>query len=184
MKVYANKFDLASPSTRQLTTPSYSDFGVGIKVLKNGADFEAEFTLEKDGETMTPEADKIDGYTVYILSSEGAGSTLYKVRCGGQSFDLICVATDEQVFEKKEEGGGGIVGSGFLDFSGLSAVPCASVGMSIIDNAADYKIIVADELYNDWKSNPFWGRLGAHMIRASEYLVIMTPYGGQDNMDD
>ena len=56
--------------------------------------------------------------------------------------------------------------------------------MSIIDNAADYKIIVADELYNEWTSNPFWGSLSSHMISASEYLVIMTPYGGQDNMDE
>jgi hypothetical protein len=56
--------------------------------------------------------------------------------------------------------------------------------MSFVDSGADYKIIVADELYNDWTSNPFWGSLSAHMISASEYLVIMTPYGGQDNMDD
>ena len=100
MKVYTNKFDLASPSLRQITTPSYSDFGVGIKILKNGADFGAEFTLEKNGETMTPEADKIDGYTVYLLTSGEPGSTLYKVKCNGQSFDLVCVSRDESVFDK------------------------------------------------------------------------------------
>ena len=100
MKIYASKFDLAKPSTKQITIPSYSDFGLAIKILKDDDDFEAEFTLEIDGQTITPEDNKIDGYTIYTLNSGDVGSTIYKVKCQGQSFDLICVSKDESVFDK------------------------------------------------------------------------------------
>lgn len=100
MKVYTNEFDLAKPSAKQITTPSYSDFGLAIKILKDGDVFEAEFTLENDGQTITPEDNKIDGYTIYTLNSGDVGSTIYKVKCQGQSFDLICVSKDESVFDK------------------------------------------------------------------------------------
>lgn len=99
MKVYTNKFDLAFPNVRQITTPSYSDFGLAIKILKNGEDFEAEFTLENNGQTIAPEDNKIDGYTIYILNSGDAGSTIYTVKCGEQSFGIVCVSRDESVFE-------------------------------------------------------------------------------------
>lgn len=100
MKVYANEFDLAKPSAKQITIPSYSDFGLAIKILKDDDDFEAEFTLENDGQTITPEDNKIDGYTIYTLNSGDVGSTIYKVKCQGQSFDMICVSKDESVFDK------------------------------------------------------------------------------------
>lgn len=100
MKVYTNKFDLAKPSAKQITTPSYSDFGLAIKIVKDGDDFEAEFTLENDGQALTPEDNKINGYTIYLLNSGDVGSTVYKVKCQGQSFDLICVSKDESVFDK------------------------------------------------------------------------------------
>ena len=100
MKVYVNKFDLALPSVKQITTPSYSDFGLAIKVLRNGDEFEAEFTLENNGQTITPEENKIDGYTIYILNSGAPGSTVYKVKCGDQSFSMICVSKAESTFEK------------------------------------------------------------------------------------
>ena len=100
MKIYTSKFDLAKPSTKQITIPSYSDFGLAIKILKDDDDFEAEFTLEIDGQTITPEDNKINGYTIYTLNSGVVGSAIYKVKCQGQSFDLICVSKDESVFDK------------------------------------------------------------------------------------
>lgn len=100
MKVYTNEFDLAKPSAKQITTPSYSDFGLAIKIVKDGDDFEGEFTLESNSQTITPEDNKIDGYTIYLLNSGEVGSTVYKVKCSGQSFDMICVSKDEAVFDK------------------------------------------------------------------------------------
>ena len=181
MKIYTHTFDLAQPTPKAFSVAQYSDFGIGIKIVSNGVEVEDAITLKKDGETLTPESEKVAGYTVYVQTADGAAE--YTVTCSGQTFRLTMSISDSTVIDVKS-GGGGIVGSGFLDFSQLSAVPCASVGMYFMDNAADYKIIVADELYNDWTSNPFWGSLSAHMISASEYLVIMTPYGGQDNMDN
>ncbi len=100
MKVYTNKFDLARPSKKQITTPSYSDFGLAIKIVKDGDDLETSFTLESNGQTITPEDNKIDGYTIYLLNSGEVGSTIYTVNCGDQSFDMVCVSIDADVFDK------------------------------------------------------------------------------------
>lgn len=100
MKIYTSKFDLAKPSAKQIAVPSYSDFGLAIKILKDGDDFEAEFTLENNGQAITPEDNKIDGYTIYTLNSGVVGTVVYKVKCQGQSFDLACVSRDESVFDK------------------------------------------------------------------------------------
>ena len=100
MKIYTSKFDLAKPSAKQIAIPSYSDFGLAIKILKDGDDFEVEFTLENNGQAITPEDNKIDGYTIYTLNSGVVGTVVYKVKCQGQSFDLACVSRDESVFDK------------------------------------------------------------------------------------
>ena len=86
MKIYTSKFDLAKPSAKQIAIPSYSDFGLAIKILKDGDDFEVEFTLENNGQAITPEDNKIDGYTIYTLNSGVVGTVVYKVKCQGQSF--------------------------------------------------------------------------------------------------
>lgn len=146
MKVYTNKFDLAFPNARQITTPSYSDFGLAIKILKNGDDFEAEFTLENNGQTITPEDNKIDGYTIYMLNSGDVGSTVYKVNCQGQSFDLICIAKDESVFDKisyvtKTEYAIAIgnVTDGLLTRTAVSSI--LSVGSNALEGAYNFRPI-------------------------------------------
>lgn len=270
MKVYTNKFDLAFPSVRQITTPSYSDFGLAIKILKNGDDFEAEFTLENDGQAITPEDNKIDGYTIYTLTSGGVGSTIYKVRCGDQSFDLICASKDESVFDKisyvtnteyavaignitdgvlsrasvssvLSVDDGALRGSYFrntnitnvsfqnmtdigeegmkntylsctslktVDFSKLSAVGtdglngtfngCTSLETVLFQSSGavptisentfantndTFKVIVPDELYEDWIAAENWSALSSHITKVSDYAVIITDYNGADNMD-
>ena len=271
MKVYTNEFDLAKPSAKQITTPSYSDFGLAIKILKDGDVFEAEFTLENDGQTITPKDNKIDGYTIYTLNSGDVGSTVYKVKCQGQSFDLICVSKDESVFDKisyvtKTEyaiaigniadgvlsrasvssvisvdnnvlegafaGNTNLVNVGFqnmtdigeegmkntylsctslktVDFSKLSAVGtdglygtfdgCTSLEIVLFQSSAavptisentfantndTFKVIVPDALYEDWIAATNWSDLSSHITKVTDYAAVMTPYGGQDNMDD
>lgn len=100
MKVYTSKFDLARPSKKQITNPSYSDFGLAIKIVNDDNDVETPFTLESNGQTITPEDNKIDGYTIYLLNSGEVGSTIYTVKCGDQSFDMVCVSIDADVFDK------------------------------------------------------------------------------------
>lgn len=106
MKVYINEFDLAKPSPRQFKVPAYSSFAIGVKVVADGVPFEGDFALEADGQTLTPEAGKIDGYAIYDVSSQGAGSTKYRVSCGGQYFELTQITTEAAVIEVEKSGGG------------------------------------------------------------------------------
>ena len=138
MKIYINEFDLAKPSKRQITTPSYSDFGVAIKIVRDGDEFETPFTLENNGQTITPEDNKIDGYTIYILNSGEVGSTIYTVKCGEQSFDIVCVSRNESVFDRisyvtKTEY---VIAIGNIDNGVLSRASISSV-VEIDDNALE-----------------------------------------------
>lgn len=99
MKVYTQTFDLAQPTPKAFSVAQYSDFGIGIKIVKNGVEVEDAFTLEKDGVTLTPEADKIAGYTVYLLTADGAAN--YTVTCNGQTFMLTQGVTDSTVIDYK-----------------------------------------------------------------------------------
>ena len=102
MKIYTNIFDLAKPTQNQFYVPKYSDFGIGIKVVRRGEDVDADITLEADGQTFEAEADKVGGFTIYDAASEGAGSVNYKVTCSGQIFHLTQIVTDSAIFEKKK----------------------------------------------------------------------------------
>lgn len=99
MKVYTQTFDLAQPTPKAFSVAQYSDFGIGIKIVSNGVEVEDAFTLEKDGVTLTPEADKIAGYTVYLLTADGAAN--YTVTCNGQTFTLTQGVTDSTVIDYK-----------------------------------------------------------------------------------
>lgn len=100
MKVYINEFDLAKPSPKQFQVPEYSDFAIGVKIVSDGVPVEAGFTLAADGQELTPEADKIAGFTVYDMQSSEAGAVKYTVACNGQTFELTQVTTDSSVFDK------------------------------------------------------------------------------------
>ena len=130
MKIYINTFDLAKPITNQITVPKNSDFGIGIKVVNNGADVEGDITLESNGQTFVAEDDKVGGFTIFNSSSDGAGLTTYTVTCNSQTFHLTQVAVDSSVIEKKTEDVrteyvviiGNIDSNGVLNKSALSDV--------------------------------------------------------------
>lgn len=48
----------------------------------------------------------------------------------------------------------------------------------------NYKIIVSDDQYDYWTETPEFAEISSHIGKASDYLLIMTSTGGQDNMDD
>lgn len=102
MKIYTNVFDLKTPYLRQFKVGQYSDFGIGIKITRGGAPVEDEFTLAADGAELTPETDKVGGFTVYAVTSGAPGSTRYTITCKGQTFSLIQVVADSTVVEKKK----------------------------------------------------------------------------------
>lgn len=71
MKVYTNKFDLAKPITNQITVPLNSDYGVAVKVKKDGEYVEGA-SVTVDGKN----ADELaDGWKVVELTSGNAPVT-------------------------------------------------------------------------------------------------------------
>lgn len=54
-----------------------------------------------------------------------------------------------------------------LDFSEHSFVPI--IGKDIISGRNNVKIVVPDNLYNQWISNPNWQQIASSIIKASEY---------------
>lgn len=100
MKIYTQTFDLAQPMPKMFSVAQNSEFGIGIKIVKNGVAVEDEFTVAVDGETLTPEADKISDFTIYILNSGDADKT-YTVTCKGQTFKLTQNTTESSVFDLK-----------------------------------------------------------------------------------
>lgn len=108
MKTYTFKFDLAAPTPARFKTPPWSDFAVGVKVLANGEDAGAQFSLVRDGQPLEPEADKTAGFTVYGLKSEDPGTEELKVVVEGeaQPFSLTWETSDGNTFETGSGSGG------------------------------------------------------------------------------
>lgn len=271
MKIYTNTLDLATPITHQFCVPQNSDFGIGIKVVRNGADVEGDITLESNGQTFAAEDEKIAGFTIFNSNSQGAGKILYTVTCNGQKFTLAQVAVKSSVIEKKTEdirteyviaigniddgvlsrsalsnvvevsahalegafaGNMNLQNVGFpnmttigesgmqstfsncsaletvdmsklssVDSNGLSATfdGCTSLEFVLFKNSAaipditettfantndTYKVIVPDDLYENWISASVWSDISSHVTKVSDYAAVMTNYGGYDNIDD
>ena len=271
MKVYTQTFDLATPSPKKFWVAPYSDFAIGVKITNNGASVADAITVETDTTVLTAEADKINGFTIYSVSSEGTGATKYTITCNGQKFELVQITTDSTVFEKKTNeikteyvvaignidegvlsrsstsavtevadyalkgafsGNINVTNVSFpnmtdigqegmkdtfngcsalitVDFSKLSAVGtdgldgtfsgCTSLEIVLFQNSAavptisentfantndTFNIIVPDALYEDWIVDESWSALSNQIVKTSDYAVVMTNYGGYDNMDD
>lgn len=104
MKIYTQKFDLARPTVKKFWVAPYSDFAIGIQVVSNGVPVNDEVTVTPEGGTaLTAETDKVNGYSIYIVSSTDTGETKYTVACKGQKFTLKQFASDSTVYEKKNE---------------------------------------------------------------------------------
>ena len=101
MKIYTQTFDLAQPVSKMFSVARNSDFGIGVKIVKDGAEVEDAFEVQANGETLTPEADKISGFTIYLLNA-GDADVVYTVTCNGQSFKLTQNTTESSVFDLKQ----------------------------------------------------------------------------------
>lgn len=106
MKIYSQVFDLSRPSPHRFWVAPFSDFKFGIKLVNAGAEVENTFTVTAGTTTLTPDEDKIDGFTIYTTKSTDTGFVEYTITVNGiqQRFKLIQIITDSTVFEV---GGGG-----------------------------------------------------------------------------
>ena len=73
----------------------------------------------------------------------------------------------------------------YVNIAQATAIPNGANVSTMFGNTNDtYKVIVPDALYDSWIAAYGWSDIATHIVKASEYPVIMTQYGGQDNMDN
>lgn len=109
MKVYTNTIDLSKPMERKFWVAPFSDFGIGVKFVNGDSDVDGVVTLkDKDGNTLTAEENKINGFTIYKMNSgEGEKTVTYTaVAPNGQETIIIQNVSDSTVFDTDETGGG------------------------------------------------------------------------------
>lgn len=106
MKIYTNVFDLARICPRRFWVAPYSDFKIGVKIAEKGAPSAKSFAVKAGLAELTPDEDKVDGFTTYTLKSADTGFVEYTIEVEGVSekLKLVQITTDSTVFEV---GGGG-----------------------------------------------------------------------------
>lgn len=79
MKIYTQEIDIALQSPKRFWVAPYSDFKIGVKIVKNGTPVNNEFAVYNGDTELTPDQDLTNGFTTYTLKSNGTGSVEYKV---------------------------------------------------------------------------------------------------------
>lgn len=117
MKIYTQTFDVAKQSPHRFWVAPYSDFKIGVKIVKNGTPIANEFTVKKNGVALEADADKVDGFTTFTLQSAGTGSVEYTIEISGvgETMKLVQIITDSTVFEVGGEGGSGVENLGGVE---------------------------------------------------------------------
>lgn len=110
MKIYTNVFDLARICPRRFWVAPYSDFKIGVKIAEKGAPSAKSFAVKAGLTELTPDEDKVDGFTTYTLKSADTGFVEYTIEVEGVSekLKLVQITTDSTVFEVGGSGGGDV----------------------------------------------------------------------------
>ena len=95
----------ASPQ-RFWVTP-FSDFKIGIKLLSKGELVNKDFTVKAGAIELTPDEDKIDGFTIYTIKSGNTGFVDYTIEVAGiaEKLKLTQIVTNSTVFDIGVAGG-------------------------------------------------------------------------------
>lgn len=108
MKVYTQTYSLTTPSEGRFWTTQYSDIAVGLKVADA---LSATLTLkDSSGNTLTPEDNKVNGFTIWRMTTQGTGSETYTLSLNSSDikFKLVRIVTDSTVFETDAVGEAGV----------------------------------------------------------------------------
>ena len=110
MKIYTNTFDLAKASPHRFWVAPYSDFKIGVKILAKGEVVDKDFTVKAGSTEFTPDADKIDNFTLFTIKSNDTGFVEYTIEVEGvaEKLKLMQIVTDSTVFEIDAGGGGDV----------------------------------------------------------------------------
>lgn len=95
MKIYTELIDLSNDIRQTFFVSPFSDYKMGVKVVQD-----VGFKV-MDGEVeLSPEAELIDGYTIYSLKSTTPGRKTYMVVCdNGQSIPIVEVTQKSTVYD-------------------------------------------------------------------------------------
>lgn len=107
MKIYTQEMDIALQSPKRFWVAPFSDFKIGVKIVKNGVPVENEFSVFNGDTELTPDDDLTNGFTTFTLKSNDTGSVEYKVVVDGvgETLKITQITTDSTVFEVGAGGG-------------------------------------------------------------------------------
>lgn len=108
MKIYTQTYDLATASPQRFWVTPFSDFKIGIKLLSKGELLDKDFTVKAGEVVLTPDEDKIDGFTIFTIKSGNTGFVDYIIEVEGvtEKLKLTQIVTDSTVFDIDAEGEG------------------------------------------------------------------------------
>ena len=108
MKIYTQTYDLTKASPQRFWVTPFSDFKIGIKLLSKGELANKDFTVKAGSVEITPDEDKIDGFTIFTIKSGNTGFVDYTIEVAGiaEKLKLTQIVTDSTVFEIDASGGG------------------------------------------------------------------------------
>lgn len=107
MKIYTQTYDLSTASPQRFWVTPFSDFKIGIKLLSKGELLDKDFTVKAGEVVLTPDEDKIDGFTIFTIKSGNTGSVDYTIEVEGvaEKLKLTQIVTDSTVFDIDASGG-------------------------------------------------------------------------------
>ena len=79
MKIYTQTYDLTKASPQRFWVTPFSDFKIGIKLLSKGELANKDFTVKAGAVEITPDEDKIDGFTIFTIKSGNTGFVDYTI---------------------------------------------------------------------------------------------------------
>ena len=107
MKIYTQTYDLTKASPQRFWVTPFSDFKIGIKLLSKGELVNKNFTVKAGAIELTPDEDKIDGFTIFTIKSGNTGFVDYTIEVAGlaEKLKLTQIVTDSTVFDIGVAGG-------------------------------------------------------------------------------
>ena len=182
MKIYTQTYDLTKASPQRFWVTPFSDFKIGIKLLSKGELANKDFTVKAGSVEITPDEDKIDGFTIFTIKSGNTGFVDYTIEVAGiaEKLKLTQIVTDSTVFDVDLQAPAGTATqewvenyvtaqtSSFIDETALNAATSNKVTGSAIGSAPVVTNAVA--VYAS-----VWASMSASANANTLYVVLSDP---------
>ena len=182
MKIYTQTYDLTKASPQRFWVTPFSDFKIGIKLLSKGELSDKNFTVKAGSVELTPDEDKIDGFTIFTIKSGNTGFVDYTIEVAGiaEKLKLTQIVTDSTVFDVDLQAPAGTATqewvenyvtaqtSTFIDETALNAATSDKVTGSAIGSAP--VVTNAAAVYAS-----VWASMSASANANTLYVVLSDP---------